>query len=66
MDQEDHIRPENEEEGITIMKLLGDSEIPKSRKSSREPHHSHKLLDIDVEMGLKLRDFIREDVVTTT
>jgi hypothetical protein len=48
------------------MKLHGDPEIPLNRRSSREPHHSHKLLDITVEMGLKLEDFIGEDVTATT
>jgi hypothetical protein len=37
------------------MELLGDPEISISRKSPREPRHSHQLLDVTVEMGLKPR-----------
>jgi hypothetical protein len=35
------------------MKLLGDPEIPTFGRSSKKPHHSHKLLDVAVKMGLK-------------
>jgi hypothetical protein len=36
------------------MKLLDDLEIPTARRSPRESHHSHKLLNIATEMGLKM------------
>jgi hypothetical protein len=35
------------------MKLLDDLKIPIARQNPRRPHHSHKLLDVAVEMGLK-------------
>jgi hypothetical protein len=37
------------------MHLHGDPEIPLARRSPQkpEPYHSHKLLNIIVEMGLK-------------
>jgi hypothetical protein len=35
------------------MKLLDDPKIPTARQKLRRPHHSHKPLDIAVEMGLK-------------
>jgi hypothetical protein len=34
-------------------KLLGDLDIPTSKRSPRNPHHPHRLLDVTVEMGLK-------------
>jgi hypothetical protein len=35
------------------MKLLDDPKIPASRRNPQRPHHSHKLLGVTVEMGLK-------------
>jgi hypothetical protein len=35
------------------MKLLDDPKIPATRKNPWRPHHSHKLLDVAVKMGLK-------------
>jgi hypothetical protein len=35
------------------MKLHDDPKIPPARRGPREPHHSHKLLDVIAEMGLK-------------
>jgi hypothetical protein len=35
------------------MKLLDDPKIPTARRNPRRPHHSHKLLDVAVETGLK-------------
>jgi hypothetical protein len=35
------------------MKLLDDPNIPTARRNPRRPHHSHKTLDVAVEMGLK-------------
>jgi hypothetical protein len=37
------------------MKLLDDPKIPIARRNPRRPHHSHKPLDVAVEMGLKPR-----------
>jgi hypothetical protein len=35
------------------MKILDDPKIPTARRSPWWPHHSHKLLDVAIEMGLK-------------
>jgi hypothetical protein len=35
------------------MKLFDDLKIPTARRNPRRPHHSHKPLDIAVEMGFK-------------
>jgi hypothetical protein len=35
------------------MKLREDPKIPLARRSVREPHHSHKFLDVTLEVGLK-------------
>jgi hypothetical protein len=37
------------------MKLLDDPKIPIARRNPRRSHHSHKPLDIAVEMDLKPR-----------
>jgi hypothetical protein len=37
------------------MKLLDDPKIPIARRNPQRPTHSHKLLDVAVEMGLKAR-----------
>jgi hypothetical protein len=35
------------------MKLHGNPEISPVRRSSQEPHHSQKLVDVAIKMGLK-------------
>jgi hypothetical protein len=44
--------PEMKKEELPI-KLLDDPKIPTARRNPRRPHHSHKPLDVAVEMGLK-------------
>jgi hypothetical protein len=40
------------------MKLLDDPKIPTARRNPQRPHHSHKPLDVAVEIGLKPGDLI--------
>jgi hypothetical protein len=37
------------------MKLLDDPKIPTARRNPQRPYHSHKPLNVAVEMGLKPR-----------
>jgi hypothetical protein len=48
------------------MTLHEDPKIPPARRNPLGPHHSHKFLDVAVDMGLKAGDFIGEDVAATT
>ena len=45
--------PETKKKVELPMKLHEDPKIPPARQDPRRPHHSHKLLDVAVEMGLK-------------
>jgi hypothetical protein len=48
------------------MELHDDLKILPARRGPRETHHSHKLLNIAAEMGLKLGNFIGKDDTATT
>jgi hypothetical protein len=45
--------PETKKKEELPIKLLNDPKIPTARQNTRRPHHSHKPLDVAVEMGLK-------------
>jgi hypothetical protein len=45
--------PKTKKKDEPPMKLLDDPKIPATRKNPWRPHHSHKLLDVAVKMGLK-------------
>jgi hypothetical protein len=45
--------PKTKKKEEMLMKLLDDPKIPTARRNPRTPHHSHKLLDVAAEMGLK-------------
>jgi hypothetical protein len=45
--------PKTKKKDELSMKLLDDPKIPTARRNPQRPHHSHKLLDIALEMGLK-------------
>jgi hypothetical protein len=45
--------PETKKKEELPMQLLDDPKIPTARQNPRRPHHSHKPLDVAVEMGLK-------------
>jgi hypothetical protein len=47
--------PETKKKEKLPMKLLDDPNIPTTRRNPQRPHHSHKPLDIAVEIGLKPR-----------
>jgi hypothetical protein len=47
------------------MKLLDDPMIPTTKQNPQRPHHSHKLLDVVIEMRLKLGDLIARGAATT-
>jgi hypothetical protein len=45
--------PETKKRKELPMKFLDDPKIPIARENPRRPHHSYKLLNVAVEMGLK-------------
>ena len=45
--------PEMKKKVELPMKLHDDPKISTARRDPRRPHHSHKLLNVTVEMGLK-------------
>jgi hypothetical protein len=53
MGKKEHIYTGDKEEERTVMKLLDDSKISIAIRNHRRQHHSHKPLDVAVEMGLK-------------
>jgi hypothetical protein len=47
--------PKTKKKEELSIKLLDDPKIPTARRNPQRPHHSHKLLNVTAEMGLKAR-----------